>query len=106
VQDEMMPLARCERFRAVCEEALGDARERAHLRVRQLAAFHRRQDPRQRRQRMRDANVLARGAEVDAALPVQPARAGLRGRVRPAFAPIEQQREQPMVGSVQGRRAP
>ena len=37
------------------------------------------------RERMRDANLLVRGADVDAALPVQPVRAELRGRVRPAF---------------------
>ena len=52
---------------------------------------------------MRDANLLARGPDVDTAFPVQPVRAGLRGGVGPAFALVElgEEREQAIVGGVE-----
>src|SRR5678816_2830796 len=80
-----------------------DARDRADLRVAQLPALHRRADVRQLRERVPDAHLLARGAEPDAALPVEPVRAGLRETVRPSAATIElrDQHEQPMVRGIQ-----
>jgi hypothetical protein len=66
-----------------------DARDRADLRVAQLATFHRGADVRQLRERVPDAYFLARRAEPDAALPVEPVRAGLRETVRPSAATIE-----------------
>lgn len=63
--------------------------DRAHLRVRQLAASHRCRYARQGFERPRNAHFLARSAHVDAALPVQPVCAGLCCRIRPAVTPIE-----------------
>ena len=85
---------------------LRDARDRADLRVAELAALHRGADVRQLRERVPDAHLLARRAEPDAAFPVEPVRAGLRETVRPSAATIElrDQHEQPVVCGVQVAR--
>ena len=56
----------------------GDPRQRPHLGIAQLATGHRGADQRQFFQRVRNANLLACRAEIDAALPVEPMRAGSR----------------------------
>ena len=54
-------------------------------------------------QRMRHAHLLAGRAQVQAALEVQPVRAGGQLAVRPAVAPIElgDQREPAIIGGIQ-----
>lgn len=67
----------------------GDTRDRADLRVADLASLHGCCDLRQLLQRVRRAHLLARRAQVDAALPIEPVRAVLRRATVPALATIE-----------------
>src|SRR5687768_10994136 len=81
---------------------IADARDLAGLGVAELAAGHGGGHLGQGLERAGDAHLLARGAEGDAALPVQPVGAGLRGAVRPAVAPVElgDQDQETMIGGV------
>ncbi len=68
---------------------VADSRDLARLGVAELTAGHGGGNLRQILQRTGDPHLLARGAHGDATLPVEPMRAGLRGAVRPAVAPVE-----------------
>ena len=93
----------CDRQQILFRRRRCDAGELAHLGVAQLAATHGRADPRQLLQRMGHAHLLPCHAQGDAALPVEPVRAGLRHRIRPTLAAIElrNHRQPAAVGGVE-----
>ncbi len=70
--------------------------------IAQLPRGHRRRDLRQTPERPRHPHLLPRRAHRDPALPVQPMRAGLGGRVRPPRALVElrDQHQPAMVGRI------
>jgi hypothetical protein len=67
----------------------GHAAQRANLRIRQFARGKSARDARQVEQRRRDAHLLARGADHDAALHVQPLGAVVELVGLPALADVE-----------------
>jgi hypothetical protein len=66
-----------------------DARHRAHLRVRELAAREARADLGQLLERARDAHLRARSNHADAALPVEPVRGARQAVGHVPFIAIE-----------------
>ena len=68
---------------------IGDARDRAHLRVAQFTASKRRANQRQLRQRVRDAHFLARRHQIEPAMRVQPMRAARHRFVTPRFRRVQ-----------------
>ena len=82
-----------------------DARERADFRVADLSAGESDVDERQVGERARDADVLARGAEVEADPPREPVRAREGALIGPAAGFVEpaDERQQAMGGRVEVR---
>ena len=78
----------------------GHPRQRPHLGVAQFPARHRRTDERQRLERVRHPHLLARRAQIQAALPVEPVRAALGEAAVPTQAAVELRDErEPAVGA-------